>query len=72
MTVGQIKRLHQARPFHGFDIHLADGRKLSVDHPELLLVTGRTIGVGMPDDTIEIVDLLLATSLKPHRNGKAS
>jgi len=30
---------------------------------------GRTVGVAMDDGTIEIVDLLLVTSLKPRRNG---
>jgi hypothetical protein len=30
---------------------------------------GRTIGVGLHDGTIEIVDLLLVTSLKPRSNG---
>jgi hypothetical protein len=32
---------------------------------------GRTIGMATSDDTIEIVDLLLVTSLKPHSNGAA-
>ena len=63
--------MHQARPFHPFDIHLADGRRLPVRHPDMLLIAGRTIGVGMEDETIEIVDLLLVTSLKPHRNGRS-
>jgi hypothetical protein len=73
MTIEQLRRFHQARPFHPFDIHLADGRSLLVDHPELLAITppGRTIGVGLKDGTIEIVDLLLVTSLKPRANGKS-
>lgn len=71
MTIDQIRRLHQAKPFHPFDIHLADGRTVAVDHPEMLAVPppGRTIGVGMPDGTIEIVDLLLVVSLNPRANG---
>jgi hypothetical protein len=71
MTIEQLRRLHQARPFQAFDIHLTDGRSLAVEHPEMLAVPppGRTIGVGMPDGTIEIVDLLLVTSLKPRPNG---
>jgi hypothetical protein len=73
MTVEQLRRAHQAHPFHPFDIHLADGRHLPVDHPELLAITpsGRTIGVGLKDETIEIVDLLLVTSIKPRPNGKS-
>jgi hypothetical protein len=73
MTIEQLRRMHQTRPFHPFDIHLADGRRLPVDHPELLAMTppGRTIGVGLDDGTIEIVDLLLVTSLKPRANGRS-
>jgi len=52
-------------------MHLADGRRLEVTHPECLAISppGRTVGVALPDGTIEIVDLLLVTSLKPHPNG---
>jgi hypothetical protein len=69
MTVEQLRKMHRAQPFAPFDIHLADGRALPVEHPELLAITGRTIGVGLADGTIEVVDLLLVTSLKPRSNG---
>jgi hypothetical protein len=71
MTTEQMRAMHQARPFVPFDIHLADGRSIPVEHPELLAVSrgGRTLGVAVENDTIEIVDLLLVTSLKPHGNG---
>lgn len=71
MTIEQLRKMHQARPFQAFEIHLADGRSLPVEHPEFLAITppGRTIGVGLKDGTIEIVDLLLVTSLKPRPNG---
>jgi hypothetical protein len=67
MTIEQLRKLHQARPFEPFDLRLADGRSIPVNHPELLSfsTTGRTIALGVPDGTIEIVDLLLVTSLKP-------
>jgi hypothetical protein len=73
MTIEQLRRMHQARPFHPFDVHLADGRSLPVAHPEFLALTppGRTIAIGLADGTIEIVDLLLVTSLKPRANGRA-
>ena len=71
MTIEQIKKMHETRPFQPFDIHLADGRSLPVEHPEFLLrsPTGRTIVVGLFDGTHEIVDLLLVTSLKSRSNG---
>lgn len=72
MTVEQIRKMHQARPFHPFDVHLANGRTLVVEHPEVLAIAppGRTIGIGIRDGTIEIIDLLLVVSIKPHSNGK--
>jgi hypothetical protein len=71
MTIEQLQLLHEARPFAPFDLCLADGRTLPVDHPEFLSRSpaGRTIGVGRADGTIEIVDLLLVVSLKPRANG---
>jgi len=71
MTIEQLRKMHTARPFRPFEIHLADGRSIPVDHPELLAqsAAGRTIGVGVPDGTIEVIDLLLVTSLKPRASG---
>ena len=71
MTIEQLRQMHQARPFKAFDIHLADGRILAVEHPELLAqsLSGRTVAVASPDGTLEIVDLLLVVSLKPWPNG---
>ena len=73
MTVQQLRTMHQARPFKPFDIHLADGRAIAVEHPELLALTpgGRTIAVAVEADAVEVIDLLLVTSLKPRSNGAA-
>jgi hypothetical protein len=70
MTIEQLRRMLQARPFWPFHIHLADGRSIPVEHPEFVgqSPAGRTIGVGLADETIEIVDMLLVTSLKPRAN----
>lgn len=71
MTIDQVRKLHRAAPFKPFDVHLADGRAFSVEHPELLAIIppGRTIVVGLADGTAEVVDLLLVTSLKLRANG---
>ena len=71
MTIEQLRTMHQARPFKPFEIYLADGRTIGVDHPEFLSQSpvGRTISVGMPDGTHQVIDLLLVTSLKPKTNG---
>ena len=70
MRIEHLQNLHQANPFQPFDIHLADGRSLPVEHPEFLAQspTGRTIVVGRPDGVLEIVDLLLGVSLKTRRS----
>jgi hypothetical protein len=67
MTIEQLRKMLQARPFEPFDVHMADGRSLPVEHPEFLALSpaGRTISVGLADGNFEIVDLLLATSLRP-------
>ena len=67
MTLEQLRKMHQARPFKPFDIHMGDGRSVAVDHPEVLAIIppGRTIGVGLADGAIEVIDMLLVTSLKP-------
>jgi len=71
MTTQQLRAMLNNAPFQPFDIHLADGRALAVQHPELVVITpgGRTVGVVVNDDAIEIIDLLLVTSLRPHSNG---
>lgn len=73
MTIEQLRKLHRDQPFQPFDIYLADGRVLPVDHPEMLALPppGRTIGVGCADGTVEVLDLLLVTSLKPRANGRS-
>jgi hypothetical protein len=73
MTIEQLRRFHTTRPFRPFDIYLADGRQIRVDHPEILASspTGRTIAVYSDPEAAEIIDLLLVTSIKPV-NGASS
>ena len=73
MTIDQVRQMHRAQPFVPFDVHLADGRAIAVEHPENLAFAGagRCIGIARADGVIETVDLLLVTSLEPHANGSA-
>ena len=75
MTIEQIRAAYQAQPFRPFIIHLADGRRVPVVSREFMLTvsSGRTIVVCQPDDTLNIIDLLLVTDLKikPSANGGA-
>ena len=76
MTIEQIKRLYSAEPFQPFVIHLADGREVPVHHRDFIMAvpSGRTLVVCLPDDTVDIIDLLLVTDveLKVGRNGARS
>lgn len=66
MTIEQVKQLYNAAPFKPFIIHLADGRRIPVKHREFMATapSGRTIVVYQPDDSFNIIDLLLVTSLE--------
>jgi len=66
MTIEQMRAAYQAQPFRPFVIHLADGRGLRVDHRDFIMTVpgGRTVVIAQPDDTVNIVDLLLVTDLE--------
>ena len=73
MTIEQLKQLYNSTPFKPFIIHLADGRRIPVKHHEFMATSpsGRTIVVYEADDSFNIIDLLLVTSLEV-KDGKAS
>jgi hypothetical protein len=74
MTIDQIRQLYDAQPFQPFVIHLADGRHLAVKHREFLASapSGRTVIVYQPDDSFNIVDVMLVTDLEVKANGNSS
>jgi hypothetical protein len=72
MTVEQLREVWKADPFRPFIIHLADGRNIAVKHRDFLASSpsGRTIIVYQPDDSFNVIDLLLVTDLEVS-NGKS-
>ena len=75
MTIERIRELYDVEPFRPFILHLADGREIPVVHREFLASapSGRTVIVFQPDDSFNIVDLLLVTDLEVKRtNGSKS
>ncbi len=66
MTIEQFRNLYNAQPFQPFTMHLADGRHIPVHHREFVMTvpSGRTVVVCQPDDTLNIIDLLLVTDLE--------
>lgn len=72
MTVEQLRVASQAQPFRPFVMHLADGRAISVEQREFIMTvpSGRTVVVAQPDDSLNIVDLLLVTDLEIRPAGR--
>lgn len=71
MTSVQLREMVNAQPFRPLDIHLADGRKVHVKHPEFIATSpsGRTAIVFYEDEAFEIIDVLHITSIEV-RNGR--
>jgi len=65
MTIEKLSTLHHSQPFRPFRIHRADGRFVDVEHPTLLFRSpaGRTVVFYIRDETFEIIDVLLVSSL---------
>jgi hypothetical protein len=65
VTIEQLKKACEARPFQPFVVHLADGRQLAVNSPEFIMTapTGRTFAL-YEDDAFQVIDLLLVTGLE--------
>jgi hypothetical protein len=66
MTIEPMRALYDAQPFRPFIINLADGRQIPVHHREFIMSvpSSRTTIVCQPDDSFNIIDLLLVTDLE--------
>jgi hypothetical protein len=66
VTAHQFRQMLTAQPFQPFRIRLADGRQMQVPHREFASMSssGRTAVVAQPNDTFEIIDLLLVIGLE--------
>jgi hypothetical protein len=66
MTIEQLQSAYRATPFRPFVLQLSDGREVPVHSREFIMAvpSGRTVIVCHPDDTTNIIDLLLVTDLE--------
>ena len=65
MTSEQLPKLIKAMPFQPFTIRTADGREIEVHHPEAIAYPGGRIAVVVsPDESVDIIDLLLVPTLQ--------
>jgi len=73
MTIEKLRAAYETKPFRPFVMHMADGGAIPVEHREFIVTvpSGRTVIVAQPDDTFNIIDLLVVTDLefKPAANG---
>lgn len=75
MRIQELRELRDATPFRAFVVHVADGRAIPVRHRDFLMSSpsGRTMIVYQPDDSFDIVDVMLVTSLRvKSSNGRSS
>ena len=72
MIIKKLEQAHRARPFRPFLIHLADGRDITVTHPELMAVSpkDRYAVVLVPTEGFEVVELPRVTGLSLPRRVK--
>jgi hypothetical protein len=66
MTPEELRKLFEATPFRPFRVHMANGKSIDVPHPDFMHLspTGRRLIVDDVDDSFEIIDVLLVTSLE--------
>ena len=70
MDVNGIREAVQRRPFEVFSIRLADGREITVTHPEAIAIGERRVIVVHPDDSWSVVEPLLIVSLDPRESSR--
>jgi hypothetical protein len=63
----EIRQLLRETPFETFTIHMANGRKFVVDHPEIVAfsVDKRSLSVALRTGGFAHLDLRLATHTEP-------
>jgi hypothetical protein len=75
MDIAGVREALHKQPFGPFVICLADGRSLTVPHPDFVALTPRRVIVGAADDSWSVIEPKLIVSLdykssKRNGNGK--
>lgn len=63
MNTDQI-RLRLRNGFRPFVLHLSDGRKFTIDHPEFILLGKKVVAFLRSDDLVETIDALHIVSVE--------
>lgn len=66
MAPDRIEAILSKRPFQRFALHVGDGRRLDITHPEISILLppkGRSLIVVSTDDRIHLLDVFLITGI---------
>ena len=63
MDLAGIREIVKREPFRPFILRLADGRSLTVRHPDFVAFTPRLLFVGFEDNTWSVIEPLLIVSV---------
>ena len=66
MTIKELKKAKDERPFRPFLIHMSDGRELKVPHPDAVAWENDDAEIAVcmvPGGGWEVIDVILITSL---------
>jgi hypothetical protein len=66
MNLDEFGAVMRSEPFRPFIMHLADGREVTVRHPEMaaFAATSRVVTVYQPDGQLHLIDLFLVTDIE--------
>lgn len=62
----ELRNLMRAQPFRPFTIHLPEGRQVQVVHHDFALLSpdGRTLLAYGPDNSLNMIDVMLIASIE--------
>lgn len=65
MNTKSLQKTLKEKPFQPFRLHLADGEKIFVGHPEYMVIAPaeRTVVVWERDESYHVIDILMITQL---------
>lgn len=70
MDLSSIRDALRKRPFTPFELCLADGRRVPIEHPEFVAMNNRVVIVFDDESSTTTIEPLLIVSLEPHRESK--
>jgi hypothetical protein len=74
VNVKSVREFCEEKPFKPFEVHLADGRAIPVEHPELVFFppSGQEVLIYQRDNSFDFIDVFQITSLRQRRRSKSA